>query len=108
MSPFSQNRGTHLEAAATHLAHIHLVRVFACSGAICGEDSCAVAIGVAVDQIDGIIQRVCLENDQHRPEDFFSVALHLRLREHNSEHFYSRVVLYLFVMVLGHKCMCAC
>lgn len=50
MSPFSQNRGTHLEAAATHLAHGHLVRVFACSGAICGEDGCTVAIGVPVDR----------------------------------------------------------
>lgn len=79
MSPFSQNRGTHLEAAATHLAHVHLVSVFACSGAICGEDSCAVAIGVPVDHIDGIIQSVCLENNQHGPEDLLSVALHLRL-----------------------------
>lgn len=60
MSPVSQNRGTHLEAAVTHLANIHLVRVFACSGTICGEDSCAVAIGVPVDQTDGIIQSVCL------------------------------------------------
>lgn len=87
MSPFSQNRGTHLEAAATHLAHVHLVSVFACSGAICGEDSCTVAIEVPVDQIDGIIQSVCLENNQHRPEDLFSVALHLRLGKHKSENF---------------------
>lgn len=88
MSPFSQNRGTHLEAAAAHLAHVHLVRVFACSGAICGEDSCAVAIGVPVDQTDGIIQSLCLQNNQHRPKDLLSVALHLRLRESKSEHFY--------------------
>lgn len=49
-----------MEAAVTHLANIHLMRVFACSGAICGEDSCAVAIGVPVDQTDSIIQSVCL------------------------------------------------
>lgn len=79
MSPFSQNMGTHLEAAATHLAHVHLVSVFACSGAICGEDGCTVAIGVPVDQTDGIIQCVCLQDDQHRPKDLFSVALHRRL-----------------------------
>lgn len=34
---------------STHLAHVHLVSVFACSGAICSEDSCAVAIGIVVD-----------------------------------------------------------
>lgn len=84
MSPFSQNRGRHLEAAATNLAHVYLVSVFACSGAICGEDSCAVAIGVPVDQIDGVIQSFCLENNQHRPEDLLSVALHLGLGEHKS------------------------
>ncbi len=87
MSPFSQNRGTHLEAAAAHLARVHLVRVFACSGAVCGEDSCAVAVDVPVDQLDGVVQSVRLENHQHGPEDLFSVALHLGLREHKSEHF---------------------
>lgn len=66
-------------AAATHLAHVHLVSEFACSGAICGEDSCAVAIGVPVNHADGIIQSVCLQHNQHRPEDLLSVALHLRL-----------------------------
>lgn len=60
MPPFSQNRGTHLEAAAAHLAHVHLGSVFVCSGAICGEDSCTFAIGVPVDHIDGIIQSGCL------------------------------------------------
>lgn len=79
MSPFSQNRRTHLEAAATHLAHVHLVSVFTRSGAICGEDSCAVAIGVPVDQTNCIIESVCLKDNQHRPEDLLSVALHLWL-----------------------------
>lgn len=77
-----QGGKTHLEAAATHLAHVHLVRVFACSGAVCGEDSCAVAIEVPVNQTDGIVQGVGLEHNQHRPEDLFSVALHLGLGEH--------------------------
>ena len=65
--------------AAAHLANVHLVSVFARGGAICGEDSCAVAVGVPVDQADSIIQRVSLQNDQHRPKDLFRVALHLRL-----------------------------
>lgn len=76
-----KTEGHIFKAAATHLAHVHLVSVFACSGAICGEDGCSVAIGVSVDQTDGVIQSVCLQNDQHWPEDLFSVALHLRLRE---------------------------
>lgn len=70
---------THFTAAAAHLAHVHLVSVFACSRAICGEDSCAIAIGITVDQTDGIIQGVRLENNQHRPEDLLSVALHFTL-----------------------------
>lgn len=55
MSPSSQNRGTHLGAAATHLAHVHLVSVFACSGTICGEDSCTIAVRVSVNQTDSVI-----------------------------------------------------
>lgn len=65
-----------------HLAHVHLVSVFARRGAVGGEDGRAVAVGVPVDHMDGIIQGVCLQNHQHRPEDLFSVALHVRLPEH--------------------------
>lgn len=65
--------------AAAHLAHVHLMGVFARRGAICGEDGCAVAIGVLVDQTDGVIQGVCLQNNKHRSKDLFGVALHLRL-----------------------------
>lgn len=64
-----------------HLAHVHLVSVFARRGAVGGEDGCAVAVGVPVDHTDGIIQGVRLQNHQHRPEDLFSVALHVRLPE---------------------------
>lgn len=66
---------------AAHLAHVHLVSVFARRGAVGGEDGCAVAVGVPVDHTDGIIQGVRLQNHQHRPEDLFSVALHVRLPE---------------------------
>lgn len=102
MSPFSQNRGTHLEAAATYLAHIHLVSVFACSGAICGEDGCAVAIGVIVDHVDGIVQSLCFENNQHRPEDLFSVALHLRLGEHRRTGFTGSLKRFVLMCTLRH------
>lgn len=71
---------------STHLAHVHLMGVLARRGAVGGEDSCAVAVGVPVDHTDGIIEGVCLQNHQHRPEDLFSVALHVRLPEHKHSH----------------------
>lgn len=92
MSPFSQNRGTHLEVRAAHLAHVHLMSVFACGGTICGEDSCAVAVGVPVDHADGIVQGVCLQNHQHWPKDLLSVALHLRLRAQRTLYIYATVM----------------
>lgn len=60
--------------------------VLARRGTVGGEDSCAVAVGVPVDHTDGIIEGVCLQNHQHRPEDLFSVALHVRLPEHKHSH----------------------
>lgn len=77
-------RMSHFRTA--HLAHVHLVSVLARRGAVGGEDSCAVAVGVPVDHTDGIIEGVCLQNHQHRPEDLFSVALHVRLPEHKHSH----------------------
>lgn len=88
MSPFSLERAAHLDAAATHLAHIHLVSIFACGGTVCGEDGCTIAIGVLVNQTDGVVQGVCLQNDQHGPKDLLGVALHLRLKERTTEHFH--------------------
>lgn len=79
-NPPRKTREHIFRAAVTHLAHIHLVSVFACSGAVCGEDGCAVAVGVIVDHADGIVQSLRLEDDQHRAEDLLGVALHLRLR----------------------------
>lgn len=37
------------ETKAPHLANIHFVSVFACSGTIGSEDGSAVAVGVSVD-----------------------------------------------------------
>lgn len=70
-----------MENGATHLAHVHLVSVFARRSTICGEDGGAVAIGVVVDQTDGIVKTVCLEDNQDGPEDLLFVALHLGLRD---------------------------
>lgn len=77
-------RTSHFRTA--HLAHVHLVSVLARRGAVGGEDRRAVAVGVPVDQADGIIQGFCLQNHQHRPEDLLSVALHARLPGQKRSH----------------------
>lgn len=69
---------------AAHLAHVHLVSVLARRGAVGGEDGRAVAVGVAVDHADGIIQGVRLQDHQHGPEDLLGVALHLGLPENKN------------------------
>lgn len=71
---------------SAYLAHVHLVSVLARGGASSGEDSCAVAVGIPVDHTDGIIKGVCLQDYQHRSEDLFSVARHVRLPEHKRSH----------------------
>lgn len=63
----------------THLAHVHLVSVFASRGAICGENGGTVAIWVAVDQVDGVVESVGLKDNQHGSENLLCVAPHLRL-----------------------------
>lgn len=77
-------RRSHFRTA--HLAHVHLVSVLARRGAVGGEDGRAVAVGVAVDQADGIVQSFCLQDHQHGPEDLLGVALHVRLPEQRRSH----------------------
>lgn len=62
-----------------HLANIHFMCVFACCGSVGGEDGGAVAVGIVVDQGNGFVQTLGLQDDQHRPEDLLSVARHVRL-----------------------------
>ena len=48
-------------------------------GAGAGEDGNAVAVLVGVDERDGVVDRVHVEAAEHRAEDLFRVALHVRL-----------------------------
>lgn len=59
-----------------HLSDIHLVCVLAGGGAVGGEDGGSVAVLVVVDQGDGFIQSVSLQNHQHRPKYLLRVARH--------------------------------
>ena len=45
-------------------------------GARAGEDGGAVAVFVGVDQVDGVVERVHVQADEDRAEDFFPVAAH--------------------------------
>lgn len=59
-----------------HLSDIHLVCVLAGGSSVGSEDGGSIAILVVVDQGDGIVQSVCLQNHQYRPKDLLCVALH--------------------------------
>lgn len=68
----------HLPEVSTmaHLSDIHLVCVLAGGSSVGSEDGGSIAILVVVDQGDGIVQSVCLQNHQYRPKDLLCVALH--------------------------------
>lgn len=66
--------------ACTDLSHIYLHGVFPSSGAIGREDGGAVAVGISVDQFNGIIQGVNLHAHQDWSKDFLSVTFHLGLK----------------------------
>lgn len=51
---------------------------FACSGAVGCEDGRAVAVLVVVDQMDRLVERLDLDDDQRRPENLLVVSLHAR------------------------------
>lgn len=72
------------ETKGPHLANIHFVRVFARSSTVGGEDGGAVAVGVSVDQGNGLVQIVSLQDDEHRSKDLLPVARHVRLA--NTKH----------------------
>lgn len=64
---------------APYLANIHFVRVFARRCTVGGEDGGAVAVGVSVDQGNGVVEIVGLQDDEHRSKDLLFVARHVRL-----------------------------
>lgn len=56
------------------------MRVFACRCTVGGEDGGAVAVGVPVDERNGLVQSVGLQDDEHRSKDLLSVAGHVGLK----------------------------
>lgn len=68
-----------LNLGYTNLSHIDLHSVFPSSGAIGREDGGAVAVGISIDQFNGIIQGVNLHAHQNWSKDFLSVTFHLGL-----------------------------
>lgn len=53
--------------------------IFACCGAIGGEDGSAVAVGVIVDYRNRFVKVVSLQDDKHWSEDLLCVTLHVGL-----------------------------
>ncbi|KFF32029.1 chemotaxis protein [Pseudomonas aeruginosa VRFPA01] len=62
----------------SHLADLHRVLVAPSGAAGAGEQAGAVAIGIGVDQGDGLFQAIHLQAGQHRAEDFLAVQAHPR------------------------------
>ena len=58
-------------------AHFDLVLEAPCSAAVVGEDRGAVAVGVVVDQIQGLVVGLDAHHRQHRAEDLVGVDAHL-------------------------------
>mmetsp|Transcript_74533 Transcript_74533/g.125656 ORF Transcript_74533/g.125656 Transcript_74533/m.125656 type:complete len:390 (+) Transcript_74533:1276-2445(+) len=71
-----------------HLPHVNLVRELPGGRAARREEGGAVALGVAVDERDGVVQVGGLEAAEHRPKDLLCVALHVGLhtREDRGAH----------------------
>lgn len=63
----------------TNLAGLELLLEQRRRGSAAGEDGRAVAVRVAVDQIQCFLRRLHVQAHQHRSEDLFCVALHVGL-----------------------------
>ena len=61
-----------------HHPHLHLVLEALRRRAGAGEDGGAVAVGVRVDDREGLLERAGAEHDQHWPEDLLAVDRHRR------------------------------
>ena len=60
----------------SNLSHINLPFVFPSSGARLGKDGGSVTILVLVDDLEGLIESVGVEDDKNGSEDLFMVAFH--------------------------------
>ena len=69
------HRHGHVDA---HLAHVDLFLELARCAARLGKDGRAVAVGVGVDELDGLIQRGRLDHAQHGAKNFLVVHAHAR------------------------------
>lgn len=64
----------------SHLTNINFMGVFTCCGTVGGEDGSSVAVWVLIDDFDGFIQAVRLQNHQYRSKYLLLIALHVRLK----------------------------
>lgn len=61
------------------LSYINLVLEFASSSSRLGEDGSSVAVGVAVDDLDGFVQSLSLHQQQHGAKHLFLIDPHVGL-----------------------------
>lgn len=71
----------------SHLANIHLMCVFARRCPIGSENSCAVAIGISVNDGNGFVKTISLQDDEHRSKDLLFVTSHVWLKQTAAEGF---------------------
>ena len=70
-----------------YLTHVDHLRVFSRRRAVRCEDGRSVAIGIAVDDVDGVLQGVGLHAAENGAEYLLRVALHVRLKIKSSSLF---------------------
>lgn len=63
----------------TDLASFDLLLEHASCGTRASEDGGTVSVFVGVDEVDGLVNRIHVQADEHRSKDFLGVALHMRL-----------------------------
>lgn len=71
----------------SHLANIHLICVFARRCPISSENSCAVAIGISVDDRNGFVEAIGFQDDEHWSKDLLFVTSHVWLKQTAAEGF---------------------
>ena len=70
----------------TYLADVDQLRVLPGRCAVCREDGGSVAIGIAVDDVDCVLQGVGLHAAQDGAEYLLRVTLHVRLKTWDKQH----------------------
>ena len=70
----------------TYLADVDQLRVLPGRRAVCRKDGGSVAIGIVVDDVDGVLQGVGLHAAQDGAEYLLRVTLHVRLKTTDTQH----------------------